>query len=281
MNIQQAAERRKLYIGMTVGSYKIIKDCTQQEKRETAKFLVECCSCGNRTIKGLQELNKKKTDRCKSCPPKYQFEIKNGIAKCRLPDGSDLIIDEEDVCKIRDYYWWDNGVGYVLTRDRKTKEKIQIHRFILGLTKDSHITVDHINRNKHDNRKSNLRLVTQHQNAMNNPMKKNNSTGFTGVWYDKSAEKFCAKIMYKYKGIALGRSFDPKECAQMYNYAAKLLFGDFRGYKNDVPVPSEPLKRKVEERCHPYLTDALETTQPCGLFLCNRIREDVAVIQNC
>ncbi len=255
-------------VGDIFGCYRILDTRASVGSNGSYQCLVECCSCGHRSIKGMQELRKKKTGRCQHCPPSYNFEIKNGTAKCKLPDGSDLVIDEEDVPKIKDFFWWDNGMGYVLTQDKQSREKIQIHRLILGLEKDSPIIVDHINRNKHDNRKANLRLVTQHQNSMNNPLKKNNTTGYTGVWLDKKAQKYSAKIMFKRKGISLGRSFDIVECAQMYNHAAMLLFGEFAGHKNDVPEPSEELKRKIEGRCRPYMEEAAKAAQPCSLFSC-------------
>ena len=54
--------------------------------------------------------------------------------------------------------------------------------------------VDHINRNKSDNRISNLRWVNNKQNCLNNSIRKDNSTGYTGIEYDKINKKYRGRI---------------------------------------------------------------------------------------
>lgn len=65
--------------------------------------------------------------------------------------------------------------------------------------------IDHINGVRDDNRIDNLRLVTKKENLKNKGMYKSNSSGFTGVSYDKSQDvwvsKISGKLIGKYKSI--------------------------------------------------------------------------------
>lgn len=67
------------------------------------------------------------------------------------------------------------------------------------------IIVDHINRNRLDNRMSNLRYVTTSQNSMNSGLRKNNKSGVRGVCWNEHAGKWCVQIgingCYSYFGL--------------------------------------------------------------------------------
>ena len=84
----------------------------------------------------------------------------------------ECLIDKEDYDNVGQYTWCDNGDGYIRT-DYKQK-KIKIHRFLLN--PPANMMVDHINRNKLDNRRSNLRLATRSQNSMNRKIQNNNKS---------------------------------------------------------------------------------------------------------
>jgi hypothetical protein len=59
--------------------------------------------------------------------------------------------------------------------------------------KDS-LEIDHINRDKLDNRKSNLRFVTHKENTFNQSVRVNNKSGIRGISYDSSRKKWIATI---------------------------------------------------------------------------------------
>ena len=65
--------------------------------------------------------------------------------------------------------------------------------------------IDHINRNKGDNRIENLRDVTKSTNQCNKKRMSNNTSGVTGVCWDKGTSKWLATISYNCKRIKLGR----------------------------------------------------------------------------
>ena len=68
--------------------------------------------------------------------------------------------------------------------------------------------VDHMNRNRSDNRWKNLRKVSTSCNSQNCSVSKNNTTGVTGVYYDKSRCKWLVNIKINYKDKYLGRFDD-------------------------------------------------------------------------
>lgn len=118
--------------------------------------------------------------------------------------NKETIIDDEDVGVISKHSWYINNCGYVIST-----EGISLHRLVLGITKKNQ-HIDHINRDKLDNRKINLRICMPWQNAHNIPKKKNNTSGYKGVF--RNGEKWISKIMVRGNRIYLG-TFDTKEKA--------------------------------------------------------------------
>lgn len=92
----------------------------------------------------------------------------------RLKNGTPVLVDIDTWDRYRGHRFWLSGPGYVTTRIDGRSE--YLHRLILGLTLgDGHYT-DHINRDKLDNRRANLRVVTQKENCANR-----------GGYFEKSA----------------------------------------------------------------------------------------------
>jgi hypothetical protein len=95
--------------------------------------------------------------------------------------------------------------------------------------------VDHIDNNKLNNQKSNLRLATHHQNQFNSNLQRNNTSGYIGVVYHKNYKKnkiskmshWHARIKFNSKHISLGYYQTPEEAAKAYDKKAKELFGEF------------------------------------------------------
>lgn len=133
--------------------------------------------------------------------------------------GLYAIVDDDDFEMLSRHSWcMDVGGGYPMTR-YKTKA-IRMHKMVKDAP--AGLYVDHINRNKLDNRKSNLRIVTNSQNMLNTGMYLNNTSGYKGVTYSKRDKKWIAQAKLNYKNIVLGR-FKDKESAiiarQRWEYA--------------------------------------------------------------
>ena len=87
--------------------------------------------------------------------------------------------------------------------------------------------IDHIDRDKKNNRIENLRLATNHENQYNRKLNNNNKSGFTGVYLDSDTGSWRARIVFNRKLIFLG-SFGTKEQAILARKQAELKYcGDF------------------------------------------------------
>jgi hypothetical protein len=85
--------------------------------------------------------------------------------------------------------------------------------------------IDHINRDKLDNRISNLRIATDQQNAANRLHHKNNRSGFKGVRYE--GLNYSARIMHQGKAVHIGMFPTPEAAHAAYAAKARELFGEF------------------------------------------------------
>jgi len=111
------------------------------------------------------------------------------------------IINLTDVDLVSKYKWYLHSSGYVCCRNEKDG-CIYLHRLILNVTNDSF--VDHINMNKLDNRKENLRLCTNSENMRNKEEMANNYSGFRGVVWHKDVRKWGSSLTCDKKVIKLG-----------------------------------------------------------------------------
>lgn len=95
------------------------------------------------------------------------------------------------------------------------------------------LVVDHVNRDKLDNRQMNLRQASRSQNEYNKPAPRNNTSGYKGVVYVKSVKRWVAQVGFKGKNCYIGIYATKVEAAEAYNERASLLFGEF-ALLNDV-----------------------------------------------
>lgn len=113
--------------------------------------------------------------------------------------------------------------------------QIALHRIILARILERELqpgeVCDHRNGNGLDNHRSNLRVCTQSQNSKNQKMRVTNTSGYRGVWIDKSESeprKWYACIKVNRKSIHLGRFNTPEEAAAAYESAAEHYFGEWK-----------------------------------------------------
>ena len=99
-----------------------------------------------------------------------------------------------------------------------------------------HNTVDHIDRNKHNNKIENLRSATTRQQSWNAAIKRTNKSGFKGVSWKPSAAAWIASLRINRRTHYLGSFETPALAAQAYDEAASYYFGDF-AFLNNGNIP--------------------------------------------
>lgn len=131
------------------------------------------------------------------------------------------IIDDEDYLKVKDFRWCLNADGYVVsnTLQKSQKKQLRMHVLILGQKKG--FVVDHINRDKLDNRKKNLRFATTTENNRNKKVK--------GVYWNKRRCKWEVYIKVDNKSKNLGRYNTKMEALEVRVKAEKRYFKEFAG----------------------------------------------------
>lgn len=88
--------------------------------------------------------------------------------------------------------------------------------------------IDHINRNRSDNRIENLRDVSRSLNMQNviSARKNNKSSGYLGVYFHKQSRRFCARIRHNDRRICLGYFKTAKEASEAYLSAKRVYHKD-------------------------------------------------------
>lgn len=140
------------------------------------------------------------------------------------------LVDDEDYDFVKKYNWTLREDGYAAryewSKIRKNTVAIFLHKELTNTT--SKQWVDHINRDKLDNRKSNLRVCTISENNQNKDKfyRKDISkyhSKYVGV--RKSLNKWIARIQKDSRYIHLGTYSTEREAALAYNIKAMELFG--------------------------------------------------------
>lgn len=134
--------------------------------------------------------------------------------------GNFAIVDDEDYEYISSFgKWYENDGGYAIkkTRINGANVTIRMHRLLAQAPKG--LVVDHINGNRLDNRKSNLRCVSQQINSWNRQNNDQHSVYELpyGISYDKSRNKYVATRTIR-------RRFDTLEEAVNFNKGSELLY---------------------------------------------------------
>ena len=165
----------------------------------------------------------------------HYITIDEDIAYVELTRDKVAIIDTEDVERIGQYIWY-----YCMSTggaSSGTAPERVMSRFIMNAP--SHLWVDHINHNRLDNRKANLRLATPSQsNANERKPCGSRSSEYKGVSRYKRTGKWRAYIGINGRHLHLGYFDDDTLAARAYNEAATEYFGEF-AYLNDIPFDDD------------------------------------------
>lgn len=142
-----------------------------------------------------------------------KFVVEGDVAKIYFTNCDDYFLCDADMVeKLIEFTWFKNGKGYAQT-NIEGHRKLQAHVFIMG--KKEGLEIDHINRNRVDNRRCNLRHVTHLENIRNVDQNLHRgSNPATGVYElnrpDLKKTRYVAYIHVSRKKINLG-SYDTLE----------------------------------------------------------------------
>jgi hypothetical protein len=148
----------------------------------------------------------------------------------QLTKGKVAIVDDKDYPMVSRKQWHTSftGGGENKYPHAKTTNSLSMARFLMN--PPTQMMVDHINHDTLDNRRSNLRICTNQENAMNS-LKYNRKTGtssnYKGVSYDKKKRKWHAYIQTNGHQRHLGYFVNQEEAARSYDLAAKRYFKEY------------------------------------------------------
>lgn len=172
------------------------------------------CGCLKEEMKSQLKFHAKKYNQ-------YDLSKKYGIG-WTYNTNTEFYFDLEDYDKIKDHCWSDrndHGVHYVVTCIEG--KQVFMHN-LLGYK-----GYDHIDRNGLNNKKSNLRKATIQQNNFNNGIAKNNTSGYTGVYFQQKSNKYTANIGLDYQNIYLGCFENKKDAIRARLEAEAKYYGEF------------------------------------------------------
>ena len=143
-----------------------------------------------------------------------------------LSKNKKTIVDDDMFDYLNQWKWFYSDGGYAIRHkyiNTKTSQIVRMHRLI-NKTPEGMMT-DHINGNKLDNRKENLRTADKQLNAVNSKIRNNNKSGIKGCYFDKNAKKWRVQIKVLYKTIHLGYFNDLLRAKTAREFAEKKYYG--------------------------------------------------------
>ncbi len=153
------------------------------------------------------------------------------MRKIFLTDGQFTLVSEEDFLFLAGYNWWVHKKdNYVRCSSRTDGLNSQLmHRIIAKRMKiDCFNEIDHIDQDKLNNQRNNLRPASKSQNQANSKIKVDNTSGYKGVHWAKG--RWVARIQVGKQRINLGVFDTPENASLAYQIAADHYFGEFANY---------------------------------------------------
>lgn len=205
------------------------------------QWLCECnCKLHNKIIVTQGHLKSGHTLSC-GCLQKTRASLAN--------KESNIIIDKDDYCvgftsntgaefyfdlidkPLVEKYCWGEFVqkdGYhVLRAYIPEMKKMMKMAHILGFKK-----YDHIDRNPLNNRRNNFRICSNSQNAQNRSKGKNNTSGVTGVCWNKTHQLWVVRVSSNGKQICIGYFLNKEDAIKARLLAEVEYYGEFAPQKH-------------------------------------------------
>lgn len=191
------------------------------------------CDCDKETI--IRESALKRGD-IKSCGcaritanknrlKRVDYRIEDSHVVCTLTNGVSFLIDASDLPRVQEHGWsYNRPRDYIFANSRLIKY-VPLSRFILEAPPE--LEVDHINHDRLDNRRCNLRFATRQENCANTRPTLHCSSGYKGVSFCKQTGKWRAFASLNGRSTTVGRFDTPKEAAVARDKVVRRLHGEF------------------------------------------------------
>lgn len=176
-----------------------------------------------------------------------------------LTRGLVALVDDEDYEELSRYKWYASSNGYARRNGWRSgyprkRALVSMHREIMGLLSGDNREVDHIDGNKLNNQRSNLRICTHAENMRNRKVTSKRISGLKGAHW-RPGNGWISLIGHQGKNYALGTFDTPEEANAAYCAAAAVLHGEYAN-SGDGPIDEDklrallqlPLKRRTTGR---------------------------------
>lgn len=163
-----------------------------------------------------------------------------------LSRGKVALVDNEDYEWLSEHCWHIRSaprpgmleyVGRTATCKENPSGKFSLlmHRAVLGLERGDHRQGDHINFDTFDNRRSNLRIVTQEENRTRQNSRRGSSSQYVGVTWVNTYQIWYANLMHKGKNTTIG-AFQTELAAAL----ARDVYVLINGLNHTLSFPTAP-----------------------------------------
>lgn len=227
---------KKDLTGMVFGKLTVLEQgedyVSPNGKERKARWKCRCSCDGKEILVCGLELKRGHTTSCgcalkgRKNHKKYnRYEIKDNYVVMYTSKDEPFYVDLEDFEKVRNICWHKTPKGYLI--GLVEGKNIFLHRYITDCPNG--MIPDHIHgiESIHDNRRSNLRIVTPSQNNMNQKMRINNKSGVKGVHWNNSKQRWIARIGVNGKQIELGEFREYDDAVKARKDAEEEYFGKY------------------------------------------------------
>lgn len=152
------------------------------------------------------------------------------MKQIRLTKGFITKVDDADYPELSKYKWHAfERRGFIRPRrgSYKNGKEYMIFMYRQIMNAPTGKFVDHINGDTLDNRRENLRLCDNKQNTWNQKIRSTNKSGYKGVYWRNTRNKWISGLRVNGKWLYLGSFTEAKDAAKAYDNKAKELFGEF------------------------------------------------------
>lgn len=214
----------------------VVKERALKDGHKGAYWLCQC-DCGKTAIVAGSKLRSGHTQSCgclqrertsKANKKFNTFRTVGGIVYVKMSNTEkEMLVDSDIWEKLKNYCWYENTLGYAASKDYGAKKCILFHVTAFpncprGLVRN------HIDGNKLNNQRKNIRVIPQEKNCKNQVREKATSSGRNGVSFDSHKKKWNSYITLNGNRKNLGYFQNLDDAIKAREEAEIEYFGEYR-----------------------------------------------------